>query len=158
ENGICGTDRRVDDKDCRHQADWRSKAERAGFTRLVAGRLIRFDDVERCARAVKSKFAVMALVTDAFGGHGGIAQYNRDFFGAVVIGGLPSSLVGLPRFASNEVVTPAFVRQLPPRAARTFYAVAAIREALFRPIDVVFCGHLFMAPLALLIARLKQAK
>ena len=36
--------------------------------------------------------------------------------------------------------------------------VAAIREALFRSIDAVFCGHLFLAPLALLIARLKQAK
>src|SRR5262249_53895838 len=110
ENGIYGADRRVDGQDCRHQADWRSKAERAGFTRLVAGRLICFDDVERCARAVKSGFAVMALVTDAFGGHGGMAQYNRDFFGTVVNCGLASSLVVLPRFASNEAVTPAFVR------------------------------------------------
>jgi phosphatidylinositol alpha-1,6-mannosyltransferase len=100
----------------------------------------------------------MALVTDAFGGHGGIAQYNRDFFGAVVNCGLASSLVVLPRFASNEVVTPTLVRQLAPRAPRALYAVAAIREALFRRIDVVFCGHLFMAPLAALIARLTQAK
>ena len=28
----------------------------------------------------------------------------------------------------------------------------------FRPVDLVFCGHLFMAPLAALIARLKGAK
>jgi phosphatidylinositol alpha-1,6-mannosyltransferase len=125
---------------------------------LVADRLIRFDDTERCARAVKSGFAVLALVTDAFGGHGGMAQYNRDFFGALVNCGLVSSLIVLPRYAPNEVVTPTLVRQVAPRIGRAFYVVAAIREALFRPVDVVFCGHLFMAPLALLIARLKQAK
>jgi hypothetical protein len=26
---------------------------------------------------------MLALVTDAFGGHGGIAQYNRDFLHAL---------------------------------------------------------------------------
>ena len=100
----------------------------------------------------------MALVTDAFGGHGGMAQYNRDFFETMVNCGLASSLMVLPRFAANEVVTPPLVRQLTPRAGRAFYVVAAIRESLFRSIDVVFCGHLFTAPLALLIARLKRAK
>jgi phosphatidylinositol alpha-1,6-mannosyltransferase len=100
----------------------------------------------------------MALVTDAFGGQGGIAQYNRDFFETMVNCDLASSLVVLPRFASNEVVTPPLVRQLVPRAGRAFYVVAAVREAFFQSIDVVFCGHLFMAPLALLIARLKGAK
>jgi phosphatidylinositol alpha-1,6-mannosyltransferase len=64
----------------------------------------------------------------------------------------------IPRYASNEVVTPAMVRQIAPRAGRVFFVIAAIREALFRRIDAVFCGHLFIAPLALLIARLKQAK
>jgi phosphatidylinositol alpha-1,6-mannosyltransferase len=100
----------------------------------------------------------MALVTDAFGGHGGMAQYNRDFFAALVSCGVASSIVVIPRYASNEVVTPAMVRQIAPRAGRAFYVVAAIREALLRRIDAVFCGHLFTAPLALLVARLKQAK
>jgi phosphatidylinositol alpha-1,6-mannosyltransferase len=100
----------------------------------------------------------MALVTDAFGGQGGIAQYNRDFFEALIDCGLASCLIVLPRYALNDVVTPVRVRQIAPRAGRAAYVVAAIREALFRPIDVVFCGHLLMAPLALLIARLKRAK
>jgi phosphatidylinositol alpha-1,6-mannosyltransferase len=107
---------------------------------------------------VKSEFTVMALVTDAFGGQGGIAQYNRDFFGALVNRGLVSSIIVLPRYAANGAVMPVGVRQVTPRAGRASYVVAAIREALLRPIDVVFCGHLYMAPLALLIARLKQAK
>jgi phosphatidylinositol alpha-1,6-mannosyltransferase len=69
---------------------------------------------------VKSKLAVMALVTDAFGGHGGMAQYNRVFFETLVNCGLASSLVMLPRFASNEVVTPPNVGQLAPRAGEPF--------------------------------------
>jgi len=107
---------------------------------------------------VKSELVVLALVTDAFGGQGGIAQYNRDFFGALVNRGLVSSLVVLPRYAPNDVVTPVGIRQIAPRTGRASYVVATIWEALFRPIDVVFCGHLYMAPLASLIARLKQAK
>jgi phosphatidylinositol alpha-1,6-mannosyltransferase len=107
---------------------------------------------------VKSQFAVLALVTDAFGGHGGIAQYNRDFFAALVNRGLASSLIVLPRYAPNDMVAPAGVRQTTPRTGRTLYVIAAIGQALLRRIDVVFCGHLFMAPLALLLARLKQAK
>ena len=31
-----------------------------------------------------AKAKMLALVTDAFGGRGGIAQYNRDFLSAVV--------------------------------------------------------------------------
>jgi phosphatidylinositol alpha-1,6-mannosyltransferase len=100
----------------------------------------------------------MALVTDAFGGRGGIAQYNRDFFGALVNRGLASSLIVLPRDAPDEVVTPALVSQIAPHSNRAVYVIAAVRTALFRSIDVVFCGHLFLAPLALLIARLKRAK
>lgn len=107
---------------------------------------------------MKSEFTILALVTDAFGGHGGIAQYNRDFLGALASCGAVSLTIVIPRHASNPVVTPAKVRQIAPRAARRLYVVAALGEALLRPVDAVFCGHLFMAPLALLVARLKQAK
>jgi len=37
-------------------------------------------------------------------------------------------------------------------------AIAALRTALLRPVDLVFCGHLFIAPLEALITRLKGAK
>jgi phosphatidylinositol alpha-1,6-mannosyltransferase len=41
---------------------------------------------------------------------------------------------------------------------RINYALFAVWGVLFRRVDAVFCGHLFMAPLAWLIARLKRAK
>ena len=53
---------------------------------------------------------------------------------------------------------PERIEQTGPRPGRITYSVAALRTALFRPVDLVFCGHLFMAPLAALIARLKGAK
>jgi phosphatidylinositol alpha-1,6-mannosyltransferase len=100
---------------------------------------------------------MLALVTDAYGGRGGIAQYNRDFFGALVEVGL-SSITILPRQAPDSSVMHQTVEQLPARAGRFAYSVAAVRTAFFQTVDVVFCGHLFMAPLAALIARLKGAK
>ena len=107
---------------------------------------------------MKTSPAMLALVTDAFGGRGGIAQYNRDFLGALAEAGAVSSITVLPRHAPDLPVPPETIEQMPARPGRIAYSVAALRTALFRPVDVVFCGHLFMAPLAALIARLKGAK
>ena len=40
---------------------------------------------------------MLAIVTDAFGGRGGIAQYNRDFLGALAGTCAVSSITVLPR-------------------------------------------------------------
>ena len=100
----------------------------------------------------------LALVTDAFGGHGGIAQYNRDFLGALAEGSAPSSITVLPRLAPERTAAPAAIDQLPARRGRLAYAATALLTAFRRRIDIVFCGHLYMTPLAWLIARLKGAK
>ena len=98
------------------------------------------------------------LVTDAFGGRGGIAQYNRDFLAALAEAGTISSITVLPRHAPDGFTLPALIRQFPPRSHRIRYAVAAVAAALSSRVDIVFCGHLYMAPLAALIARLTCAK
>jgi len=69
-----------------------------------------------------------------------------------------SSITVLPRQAPDSPVMRETVEQLPARAGRIAYSVAALRTAFFQTVDVVFCGHLFMAPLAALIAWLKSAK
>ena len=63
-----------------------------------------------------------------------------------------------PRQAPDPPAPPATIERMPARSGRIAYSVAALRTALFRTVDLVFCGHLFMAPLAALIARLKGAK
>ncbi len=107
---------------------------------------------------MKPSPTMLALVTDAFGGRGGIAQYNRDFLGALADTRAVSSITVLPRHAPDRPSVPETIEQTIARPGRIAYSVAALRTALLRPIDIVFCGHLFLAPLAVLIARLKRAK
>ena len=107
----------------------------------------------------QSSLRVLALVTDAFGGHGGIAQYNRDFLAALAACEGVDDVVVLPRASEKSLGTLPFgVRQLPPVQGRLAYSLAALRAAQAHPaIDVVFCGHLFMAPLAATISKFRRA-
>ena len=100
----------------------------------------------------------LALVGDAFGGRGGIAQYNRDFLGALANSGLMSSITVLPRRAPDPVVLPPGITQAAPHLGRIGYVQSALRGTLGRPVQMVFCGHLYMAPLALWVARWHRAK
>jgi phosphatidylinositol alpha-1,6-mannosyltransferase len=102
---------------------------------------------------------VLSLVTECFGGRGGIAQYNRDLMTALARSGLLASNTILPR-TSPERVTLALpvTEQLPARGGKLGYTVAALKTSMARPVDIVFCGHLFMAPLAALIAWRTRAK
>src|SRR5258708_7508299 len=97
---------------------------------------------------------MLALVTDAFAGLGGIARYNRDLLTAITRCDSANRVVVLPRHGRpgrNEL--PAGVRQLDARASKLGYTLAALRTALADgPFDVVFCGHLHMAPLGAIVA------
>ncbi len=109
---------------------------------------------------MKEPSIILALVTDAFGGRGGIAQYNRDFLGAVVeqgVDGNSRTTTVLPRHAPDREVPPSGVRQLPAISSRIAYSLNAVATALRLRTNIVFCGHLYMAPLAMLIARLTGA-
>ncbi len=99
---------------------------------------------------------VLALVTDAWGGRGGIAQYNRDFLTALS----PIAVLRiLPRHALDTVTDlPAGSWQSPPRAGRWRYTASAVVDAIRHRPKLVFCGHLYMAPLAALIARFCRAQ
>src|SRR5215831_15767424 len=103
----------------------------------------------------ESPLRVLALVTDAFGGHGGIAQYNRDFLSALARCDRVGDVIVLPRRSPRSVGTlPTGVRQLRPVESSLAYSLAALWTAItYQPIALVFCGHLFMAPLAAVIAR-----
>ena len=109
---------------------------------------------------VEPSLRVLALVTDAFGGRGGIAQYNRDFLSSLAACDRIGDVIVLPRASATPLGTlPSGVRQLPPVQGRLAFSLAALGAArAHRPIDVVFCGHLFMAPLAAVIARLLHAR
>ena len=107
---------------------------------------------------MSSKKKMLALVTDAYGAGGGIAQYNRDFLGAVAATG-DWSIDVLPRIArSPNGPTPAGIRQRPPLHSRLSYSLAALSLANRVKPDVVFCGHLFMTPIALVVSMMFRAQ
>lgn len=94
---------------------------------------------------------VLALVTDAYGGFGGISAYNREFLKALADGG--AEVVTFPRSgATNDV--PERIEQLPPRHARTLYSAAVLKRlARDRRFDSVWCGHIRMCGIATLASR-----
>jgi phosphatidylinositol alpha-1,6-mannosyltransferase len=101
---------------------------------------------------------ILALVTDAYGMRGGIARYNRDLFEALARGG--AEIVVLPRHGDpREISLPPGIRQLPAVFGRLrFCAVSLLAAWRHRPVDIVFCGHVYMAPLARVVARLLGAR
>jgi phosphatidylinositol alpha-1,6-mannosyltransferase len=96
---------------------------------------------------------LLALVTDAFGGQGGIAQYNRDLLTALSADGGGGRILVIPRHGrSTGSELPDGVRQLAP-AGKYRFALVALRTATADgPFDAVFCGHIHLAPLAAALA------
>jgi phosphatidylinositol alpha-1,6-mannosyltransferase len=97
---------------------------------------------------------VLALMTDAFGGSGGIAQYNRDLIKALAGCPGPNRIVVVPRLGDSDgTPLPPGVRQLKPQRGQIVYSAAALgAAAALGPFDFVYCGHLFLAPLAAFLA------
>jgi phosphatidyl-myo-inositol dimannoside synthase len=109
-----------------------------------------------CSIGATAPLLILALVTEAFGGRGGIAQYNRDLLSALVrCDGGAAEIVVLPRFTPSPIgLLPSALRQLAPVENKVRYSLAAVATAVTqRPFDLIFCGHLFMAPLAAAISK-----
>ena len=101
---------------------------------------------------------VLALVTDAFGGFGGISQFNRDFLHALATVPDVEQIIALPRLVHESVgETPSKLVQARPLPGRIGYAIRALWLMLLgRRYGLIFCGHLFMAPLAACLSRLTR--
>jgi phosphatidylinositol alpha-1,6-mannosyltransferase len=101
---------------------------------------------------------ILALVSDGYGAKGGIARYNQDLFEALATSN--NEILVLPRDGDAVgVALPAGVRQAPATFGRLRFALGSLLAAWRnRPFDVVFCGHVFMAPIAEKIARLLGAR
>src|SRR5262245_18787677 len=105
-------------------------------------------------RLTLAALRILALVTDAFGGRGGIAQYNRDFLASLVRCDSVSEVIVLPRFAGESTESlPASLHQLRPIKGKLLYSLYAMKLALTYKIDLVFCGHVFMVPLAMAVSK-----
>lgn len=99
---------------------------------------------------------VLALVTDAYGGRGGIARYNRDILSALSARLPIDAITVLPRLALDAVEgVPPKVTQRPAIFDAALYSANCLRvAALGRRPDIVYCGHILMAPLGVLLAKI----
>jgi len=96
---------------------------------------------------------ILALLTDGFGGTGGIARYNSDLMQALARTPVIDGVTVLPRNGCDRSHRPDGVEQV--RASRnvTAWTSRALSLAMSRRPDVIFCGHLNAAPIASVIAR-----
>jgi glycosyltransferase involved in cell wall biosynthesis len=102
------------------------------------------------------------LLTDGFGGFGGISRFNRDFLSALNACPLVERVHALPRVISQAIeerIPEAVVYERRAARGRVRYAFAVIRRALRCPrTNLVICGHINLLPLALIAARLAHAR
>jgi phosphatidyl-myo-inositol dimannoside synthase len=94
---------------------------------------------------------IVALVSDAFGGRGGIAAYNRQFLKAVCCHSDVDEVFALPRVISYELEPLPSNLHFETRSAgdKLRYAGAVIALAgRLRGSDLVICGHLHLMPFA----------
>lgn len=98
---------------------------------------------------------LLALVTDGFAGHGGIAQYNRDLLSALAE---RWEVHVQPRYDPLPDRLPANVFQYPACRGRLAYLRAALRHAQQLKPAVIFAGHVQFAGLARLAARSARSR
>ena len=95
---------------------------------------------------------ILLLTTDAYGGHGGIALYNRDIAEALAEMPEVQEIVLIPR---NMPLAP---EPMPPKVrflaqatrGKPRYVLAALQQAGER-FDLVICGHINLLPLAAML-------
>lgn len=100
---------------------------------------------------------ILALVTDAYGGTGGIALFNRDVMAALALDPAVDEIRCIPRVISAPLEPiPAKVHfdVSATRGARA-YMIAVFRAIRSRPKpDLIYCAHINLAPVAWLLSKL----
>ncbi len=97
---------------------------------------------------------LFALLTDGFGARGGIAQYNCDLLQALSLSPDLEKILVLsrqgPKVQSDK---PPMMEVIEPKGSRWLYAITALgRSGQFGKNDWIFCGHIYMLPLAVALS------
>jgi phosphatidyl-myo-inositol dimannoside synthase len=101
---------------------------------------------------------VLMLLTDGFGGRGGIAKFNRDFLNALDACALVERVYAVPRLIPQpieEEIPEAVVYDREAARGRLAFLRRLVRHIWRnKQMDLVVCGHLHLLPAAWLMARL----
>src|SRR5690349_17882734 len=101
---------------------------------------------------------LVVLVTDAFGGRGGIAQFNRDLLGALTSRDASLEVVALPRIVLDQPsgIPPGVHFDVSGATGKASYITRVLQTAGTLRFDGVICGHVNLAPLAAATAMLRR--
>src|SRR5262249_35218844 len=103
----------------------------------------------------------LVLVSDAYGGYGGIAKFNRDLLASCAADIRYSEVIALPRVISGEISEwlPEKLRyeSVAANGKMTYTQILLSTLIANRRFDVVVCGHLNLLPLAWLACRISGA-
>lgn len=100
---------------------------------------------------------ILALVTEAHGGFGGISQYNRDALDAIATFDTVSRVHVAPRLSAQATgeVAPKITYHFDVAGSMLHYVLGVVR--LVRRIgrvDLIYCAHINLMPVAMLLGRL----
>jgi len=103
---------------------------------------------------------VLVLLTDGFGGHGGIAKFNRDLLRTLCALPECKEVVAIPRLMPEPPgPLPAGLRHVTAGlSGKLSYAFAVLDSCLRRgPFDLIVCAHVNLLPVASVARRLQPA-
>ena len=104
---------------------------------------------------------ILALISDAFGGHGGIAKFNRDLLTALCADAAVQEVNALPRHVPEPPgVLPDKLNYVVKAArGKLRYTVAALISTFRAPRStLILCGHIHLLPIAFLIRLLLRLR
>ena len=97
----------------------------------------------------------IVLLSDAYGGRGGIALYNRNFLKALCHYPAMEEVVALPRSItySLQAMPSKLVYRAKSAGGKLHYLIQCLRLVAFeKRADLIVCGHLHLLPFAWLVA------
>jgi len=102
---------------------------------------------------------VLALVSDAYGGIGGIAKFNRDLIDSLGTLRGCTSIVAIPRSLHNSI------GELPQKlnyitsgiGGKIIYTYTVLKYIFKNDMDLIVCGHINLLPIAFLAHFLTKA-
>lgn len=103
---------------------------------------------------------IVALLTDAYGGFGGIAVHNRDILAAMCAHSRITSVRALPRKITRDLgsLPDGLEYRVEASAGSAAFIRSAVAEALRSPRpDLIYCAHVNLAPVALALRYRFQA-
>lgn len=114
-------------------------------------------DVEFIAMNNEHSLRIAVFFTDAYGGIGGIAKFNRDLLDSLSLMSEVSEIIAVPRLVRGDIgeIPRRICFDMKAARGKLKYILRSIKYSFANyKIDIVFCGHINLLPIAWFVSRL----